>query len=78
MVRLLSNEGMSTRTIGAIVGADQKTVVNDRRNAREEFSSPEPERVDLAGVNEVNTSREMDAATGSGVHLCTPVCTRSL
>lgn len=42
MVRMLSDEGMSTRAIAPIVGADQKTIVNDRRAAREEFSSPDP------------------------------------
>lgn len=39
---MLSDEGMSTRAIAPIVGADQKTIVNDRRAAREEFSSPDP------------------------------------
>lgn len=37
MVHMLSGEGLSTRAIGAIVGVDQKTVVNDL--ATEENSS---------------------------------------
>ena len=39
VVQLLSNEGMSTRAIAPIVGADQKTISNDLRRA-EELSSP--------------------------------------
>ncbi len=38
---MLSAEGMSTRAIAPVVGADQKTVSNDLRKPREEFSSPE-------------------------------------
>jgi hypothetical protein len=44
VVGLLTGEGMSTRAIAPIVGADQKTVSNDRRSlalvAGEESSSP--------------------------------------
>lgn len=42
MVRMLSDEGMSTRAIAPIVGADQKTIVNDRQATREENSSRQP------------------------------------
>lgn len=38
----LTEEGMSTRDIGDVLGVDQKTVSNDRRSG-EEDSSPEPE-----------------------------------
>lgn len=40
IVTLLTDEGMSTRAIAAVVSVDQKTVVNDRRATAEEISSP--------------------------------------
>lgn len=43
-VQAMSEEGMSSRAIGAALGIDQKTVVNDRR-ANEEFSSPDGQAV---------------------------------
>lgn len=43
IVHYLTGEGMSTRAIGATLGVDQKTVVNDRR-AGEEISSPRVDR----------------------------------
>lgn len=43
LVAELSEAGMSTRAIAPVIGADQKTVVNDRRAIQgEEISSPEP------------------------------------
>lgn len=40
MSQMLTEKGMSTRAIGAVLGVDQKTIVNDTRT-REENSSPD-------------------------------------
>lgn len=45
MVRMLSDEGMSTRAIAPIVGANQATVVRDA--ARDANASPEPDPVNV-------------------------------
>jgi hypothetical protein len=37
----MTHRGMSTRAIGAALGLDQKTVVNDRRQSTDESSSVE-------------------------------------
>lgn len=71
VVAELTDEGMSTRAIGAALGVDHKTVVNDRRSGGE--SSPPAPTVGLDGktyqprpTREVTTSETVtvDAETG--------------
>lgn len=70
MVRMLSDEGMSTRAIAPIVGASQKTVDRDVRSAGESFDSPlpapAPEFVDTR-TGEIHDEPEPKPVTVTGM-----------
>lgn len=63
VVQMLTAEGMSTRAIAPIIGADQKTVVNDRRKT-EEYSSVDEPRVShgMDGKTRVHQPRTAPSA----------------
>ncbi len=62
VVKELSGAGLSTRAIGAALGVDQKTVVNDRR-AGEENSSPAVEQGGELSKQGEPVSRDVDGGS---------------